>query len=111
MKVTNVQWDFDMDEVYERLDSMSEKAAADALEVALSDYSRMSVLERHDLAEHLFHHCPAKLDEFVGLPDEIEVPDPITSAYSDPEELEEVISDWLSEEFGYCHSGFEVKAE
>lgn len=43
------------------------------------------------------------------LPTEVEIPDEYAT---DPElledrvKLEEIISDWLSDEYGFCHDGF-----
>lgn len=98
---TEIQWDFDMDEVYERLDEMKPKEAAESLGVPFDRYERMTTEERHDYAYDAFRHCPAMLDDFMGLPYEIEIPKELT----DPED----ISDWLSDEYGFCHRGFELK--
>ena len=40
------------------------------------------------------------LDALQMLPDEIEIPEGMTD--------EEEISDWLSDEIGFCHNGFEL---
>ena len=40
-------------------------------------------------------------DDNIFLPTEVEIPNKITD--------EEEISDWLSDEFGYCHEGFCLK--
>lgn len=37
--------------------------------------------------------------ENCGLPTEVEIPDNVD---------EEDISDWLSDEYGFCHAGFEL---
>jgi len=103
LKAINVQWDFDMDEVYEKLDNMIPEKAAEELGIPKDTYGRMATEERHDYAYDLFHHCPASLDEFMGLPDAIAVP----AGMTDPED----ISEWLSDEYGFCHRGFELKEE
>jgi transcription elongation factor Elf1 len=101
LKAVEIQWDFDMDEVYERLDYMKPIEAARFLGVPFDRYERMTTEERHDYAYDVFRHCPGLLDEFMGLPDAITVPDGMT----DPED----ISDWLSDEYGFCHEGFQLK--
>ena len=102
MKIAyDIQWDIDMDEVYELLDDMTAEKAAKALEISVERYSNMTTEERHDYAFDVFHHCPALLDEFVGLPDEIDIPE----ALNDDED----IADWLSDKYGYCHRGFQIK--
>lgn len=40
------------------------------------------------------------LDTLQMLPDEMEIPDGMTD--------EDEISDWLSDETGFCHNGFEL---
>ena len=42
-------------------------------------------------------------DDNNFLPTEVEIPTGITD--------EEEISDWLSDEFGYCHEGFYLEME
>lgn len=103
MTATNIQWDIDMDEVYERLDNMTDDKAAGLLNISLSSYQAMSVSDRHDYACDMFHHCPGALDDFLDLPSEITIPDEITD--------EDDISDWLSDTYGYCHEGFALSTD
>lgn len=47
-----------------------------------------------------------------GLPKEMIIPDELEEQYSsDREYAMEEISDWLSEETGFCHNGFEIVKE
>lgn len=100
---SNIQWDYDFDEIYEKLDSMSAENAAEALGISYERYANMTTEERHDYAYDLFHHCPGAACEFLGLPNEIEIPAELTD--------EEDISDWLSDEYGYCHKGFALSTD
>ena len=106
MKITNIQWDIDFDEVYERLDNMEYTTAAKAIGIPAERYANMTTEERHDYAYDLFHHSPASLDEFMGLPDEIELPEELNKPNDDY--YTEDISDWLSDTYGFCHKGFEI---
>lgn len=46
------------------------------------------------------------------LPTEMIIPDELAEYYSaDKEYIMEEISDWLSEETGFCHDGFEIVKE
>lgn len=45
--------------------------------------------------------CQEEVLEECGLPTEVEIPDGVTD--------EEEISDWLSNEYGFCHAGFELR--
>lgn len=102
LKAYGIKWDVDIREVLEKLDDMSFYQAAEALEIPVDKYANMNTSERHDYAYDYFHHrhdgCKA---DFVGLPEEVDVPAELTD--------DEDISDWLSDEFGYCHGGFELK--
>ena len=99
MKATDIQWDIDMDEVYEKLDDMSCENASEALGVSYRQYADMTTGERHDLAYDIFRHSPGALFDFLGLPEEVEIPEEVG-------DNEEDISNWLSDTFGYCHEGF-----
>ena len=40
------------------------------------------------------------------LPTEVEIPDYLTT--DDEDDLLDDISDWLSDEYGFCHDGFDL---
>lgn len=107
LKASEIDWDIDMDEAFEYLDKMSEEEAAEALEVSVEDYIKMDEEGRHDLAEDRWHHCPVKLDEFMGLPNEVVIPEEIEEI-EDETEREEAITNWLSDEYGFCVEGYEL---
>ena len=45
-----------------------------------------------------------------SLPKEIDITDEFdVNDYEDEEQLLDDISDWLSDTYGYCHFGFEIK--
>lgn len=94
MKAYNIDWLVDLDEVYEILDDMSFEKAALAIGVPPIIWANMTTEERHDKAYSLFHHCPATLDEFLNLPNEVEIPDELID--------ENDITDYLCDTFGYC---------
>ena len=97
----NIQWDVDFDEVYEVLSNMTARQGAESLGLPYDTYANMTTSERNDYAYDVFRHCPGALDEFLGLSNEIIIPDTLID--------DEDISDWLSDEYGYCHNGFECK--
>lgn len=45
------------------------------------------------------------IDVLNELPKEIEIPD---SLVTDEDDLLDKVSDWLSDEYGFCHFGFEL---
>lgn len=103
MKALNINWEIDFDEIYEKLDEMTVKNAAKALELPEERYANMTTEERHDYAYDYFRHRIKAMEEFVGLPDEVEIPKEITS--------EEDITDYLSDEFGYLINGYELDTD
>lgn len=52
------------------------------------------------------------MEVFNNIPTEMIIPDELETIYKEDKEyaLEE-ISDWLSEETGFCHDGFEIEKE
>lgn len=45
------------------------------------------------------------MEVFESLPTEVEIPDYLVT---DEDDLLDAISDWLSDEVGFCHDGFEL---
>lgn len=54
MRISNIIWDVDMDDVYENLDEMTAEKAAEALGISQKRYANMSTAERHDYAYEVF---------------------------------------------------------
>ena len=96
----DVQWDIDIDEVNDYLDEISEEKAAELLELPLSTYHNMTEEERHDYAYDCIHHNKLRAAEIMNVPEDVLIPEGIY----DPED----ISDWLSDEYGWCHEGFSI---
>lgn len=42
------------------------------------------------------------------LPIEVEIPSCITDSVEN-DDIEEIISDWLSDTYGFCHNGFDIQ--
>ena len=104
MKASNIEWDIDMDEVYEKFDEVTYEKAAKELGIPAERYANMHTNERHDLIYDTYHHSPGQLYDFLGLPDEVEIPAEIGTD-------EEDIANWLSDEYGYCHEGFSLDTD
>lgn len=54
-----------------------------------------------------------KIEGLPFLPSEVEIPDEIFKGIdmTDKDEVSECVSDYLSEKFGFCHCGFELKMD
>ena len=109
MKALNIKWDIDIEEAYATLDDMTSKRAAEVLGIPVEIYNNMTTEERHDYAYDYFKKSPSSLAELCGVPVEADIPAEIAEDpeyVGDREGLVEHISDWLSDEYGYCHEGF-----
>ena len=103
--VSNIQWDIDVNDALERLDEMTDEKAAETLNMRTEEYRKLSEDARHDCAWDLWRHTPAALYAFMGLPDSVDVPEELLKI-NDRQLRDDAISDWLSDEYGFCHSGF-----
>lgn len=101
MRAYDIEWDIDIEEAFEKLDTMTLEEAAVALDIQLPLYSKMNAIERRDFTYDRFRHNHIDLAEFIGAPEYVDIPKEI-------EDDEEAISDWLSDEFGWCHRGFRL---
>jgi len=104
LKATHIKWDVDIDEAIEKLDEMTTENAAEALGIGKDTYANMTTEERHDFAYDLWHHSPSALHEFMSVPEEVVIPDPLNTEWD-----ENTISDYISDETGWCHEGFVIE--
>ena len=103
MKAYNIDWDINIEEALDILDEMDYKDAASALGISVDAYANMTTEERHDYAYDLFHHCPGELEDFMNLPTKVEIPKELTN--------EEDITEWLSDEYGFCIKGYKLDTD
>jgi hypothetical protein len=103
MKAVNILWDIDLEDGLYVLDEMTAKEASEVLGISEERYANMTSEERDDYACEVFERSPSTLVECIGLPDEVEIPKRLKNKDG------ERISDWLSDEFGFCHKGFELE--
>ena len=100
MKAVNIQWDIDIDEALLLLDVIEPAQAAKELGISPEKYIAMTTEERHNYTKNIFRHFPKKLEEFMALPKEVEIHPDLHN--------EDEISEWLSDEYSFCHKGFEL---
>ena len=103
MKAYNIDWDINIEEALDMLDEMDYKDAASTLGISVDTYANMTTEERHDYAYDLFHHCPGELEDFMNLPTKVEIPKELTN--------EEDITEWLSDEYGFCIKGYKLDTD
>ena len=95
MKIRNIKWDIDMDNVLETIDEMA--GAAEVLGLSEEAYANMNSSERNDYIHDVFEHSPEAKADLLGLPSEADIPD-------DTEE----IADYLSDKYEFCVISFEI---
>ena len=103
MKAVDILWKIGMEEAMEKLDELSCKEASDALGIPETVYAGMTTEASHDYASDRFRRLPASLEKFMGLPNEVEIPDP-----EDPTWDEDTISEYLCDKYGFFHRGFKI---
>ena len=101
MRAKRIEWDVDMDEVFEKLDELLYEKAAEVLEIPSAVYASMTTSERYDYAYDVFHHRPGKLYDFLGLPEEVDL---------NIEIEEEEVADYLSDQYGYCIRDLKIES-
>lgn len=102
MKATNIKWDVSEEEILTALDSLTAQEASKRLEIPYSTYANMTTSERHEYALDAFHHNLEQRAEFIGLPDEVMLPEEAIN-WEDDE-----ITDYLSDEYGYFINGYDL---
>lgn len=102
MWAINIDWDVDIEEAFDILDEMKVEEAAEAVGLSSDKYVNMTTEEQHDYVCDYFRHRPGALCKLFDLPDKVEVPNDYD---------EEEISDYLSDKYGFCHWGFELKED
>lgn len=113
MKAINILWDVDIEDVLELFDNMSCSEVAEALEINENVVANMTTSEINDYAYELFK-TPESRAEILNLPTSVEILDEIATDpdYEDDKEgLYDYISDWLSDTYNFCHSGFQVEED
>ncbi len=96
----NIDWDVDLDEAIEKLQSLSLESQTE-LFGCRDWYLKATPEQRTDMAESYFNHCPAFVEELMGLPDEVEIPEELTE--------DEDITNWLSDTYGFCINGWDLE--
>ena len=100
MKAINIDWDTDEQDVAEEvLDYASQKEIADLLKVDEKEIANINRDDLYDLIRDTFHHRPGLMDDYLGLPSSVEIPE-------DVEKNE--IADWLTYTYEYCVRNFEL---
>ena len=97
-KVTNISWDYDYEDFWQTLSEKLVYKQAKILDIPYEKYVEMNEWEREQYAYDIFRRNPSVADEVFGLPNEIILPN--------EDWTEELITDYLSDEYGFCINGY-----
>lgn len=100
MKIRNIKWDIDMDNVLETIGEMTVKEVAEVLGLPEEAYADMNSSERNDYIYDVFEHSPEAKADLLCLPSDANIPD-------DTEE----IADYLSDKYEFCVISFEIQPD
>lgn len=103
----DIEWDIDIDEIYEKIDNMRVEVAAVTLGISKDTYANMTTEERHDFIYDTYHHNRKSADELFNLPETIEIPEEF--GITDTEDDMSDVTDWISDEYGFCIKGYAVE--
>ena len=102
-----IDWDIDKEEIIEKISELSDEEAAQILGIAIERFIKMSKEDIKDSFMSKFHRQPGALDDLFGLPQEIKIPTSF-NIESEDDDMSEV-TEWISDEYGYCINGYQVK--
>lgn len=102
-----IDWDIDKEEIIEKISELSDEEAAQILGIAIKLFIKMSKSEIEDYAIYHFRHIPGALNDLFGLPQEIKIPTSF-NIESEDDDMSDV-TEWISDEYGYCINGYQVR--
>lgn len=97
VKIKNIKWDIDMEDILAVIDKMTVEKAAETLEIPLSIYVNMNTQEIHNYTWDMFDHNIEARADVINLPSESEIPEGV-----------EDIADYLSDKYNFCVYSFEI---
>ncbi len=103
----DIEWNVEIDEVYEIFSKMTAHNAAELLNISEKEYSAMGINEKHELIRDRIHHNRISASDIADLPEMVEIPAEF-GIVSEKDNMEDV-TDWLSDKYGYCINGYKVK--
>lgn len=101
MKACNIEWSVDLNDIdiYGYIETKEASEASKELGIPYEYYINMSIEDIEDYVYEQCHRNPYFLGEFIGLPSSVELPDVD----------DDVITEWLSDTYGFCVSYYELE--
>lgn len=102
MTAYEIKWDFDLEEVLETAMEMEDAAFASTFGM------NKSVKYVEDIVCSKLRHCPGLVDEIMGVPTTVEIPEEVTA---EANEYDDAITEWLSNTYGWCIRGYRLSTD
>lgn len=96
MKITNIDWDIDVNESTDYLlENYSDKEICKLLGYKTSEFKDIGNDIKYAMICNKLHHMPGIMEDIYNLPSEVEIED---NLFEDDQD----ITDYLTEEYGFC---------
>ena len=99
----DIQWDVDTSDIVQNLQECRWQKAAEIVGCDAERWAAFTDSEKEDFVEAL---GPARRAEILALPSTVEVPEDVWKRQN---EDDNAISNWLSDEYEFCHGGYKLK--
>jgi len=109
--VCNIKWDIDKDDALATFDEMSIKRKAEYLGISVN---KLKQLSEDDIAKKLddkwYDVWTEEYDysDIMGLPKDVLLPDRVAKDYRQQDYDDDVINDYLSDEYNWCMKNYDV---
>ena len=100
-EATDIDYDIALDDVIDCVRDLSSEEFKEIFGIEKTDE------DAYDTVENKIHHEPALAGELLGLSDKLEIPDEVWKA-AVKEKNCEAITDYISDETGYCINGYSL---
>ena len=111
--VSDIQWSPDVEILMDALENVSEEKAAKGMELPLERYRNMTYEERLDYLHDMLRHNSCSdymLTEVLDMPNTVILPKEVVKEAIEIHDTD-VISEYLSDEYGFFHEGFSLSEE
>lgn len=108
MKITNIDWYVNREDILEAKDNLSVDEILKIIKAKDMNQQKWNSLtsdEQDEIVLWELHHCPAKVNELMKLPDEVVLPDEFSEYDTDE------IAEHLSDQFGWFVNSFVIEYE
>nr|MCR5201896.1 hypothetical protein [Lachnospiraceae bacterium] len=106
-----VDWDIDFESIFEACEENAEKIYVNILKI--KDYKSLSKDERYSIINDIYRHNAPSMEEIekvIGIPECPLIP-PSTVNYAIASGDDEYITEYLTQEYGWCINGYTLSPE